>query len=173
MVKKLIISQKIKSIIYAGLLIVSLLVLLASLRGLNNAKSKLVEQRQRVSQLDLDISALDSIVADSKVYEEKIKTLKATLPGSYSEVAVFARTLDEIADSEEEVLTVNIEKEKVAESGYSSLKFSITTEGSFTSLKNTLTYLSSIPYHTSVDALKVEDVDGKLTTFTNFRLLMK
>jgi Tfp pilus assembly protein PilO len=165
-------SSNLKSAAYIGLFFLSLALLVMMAFFLNDAKNKVLDMRTRIAHLDKDMQNLDNVVLDYENNKEKIELLKSTLPETHEEVAYFVRSLEMIAKSENEDLDITIDKTTNDEGAYSSLKFSIKTAGNYTSIRNTLSYLSNLPYHTSIDSLSMEE-DGKIVTLTNFRLLMK
>jgi hypothetical protein len=171
--------EKIKNIknfgtyLYIGLFLVSLISLLVSGNLLNKAKNNVVESKVRIAELDTDLQNLDKLVDDNENNAQEVQVMESSLPSTYEDVAYFARTMDVLSQTQNENIELEIDEEKVGEGSYSSLVFSVKTQGDYVSLKNTLSILSQLPYHTKVDSLTVSSVDGRLETLTNFRLLMR
>ena len=169
-IKKLV---RIESYLYPGIYVVSLIILLFVVGRIYKVKDQVVESRNKVAVLDNDIDRLDKIIKVRDENENKFAALNNSLPRTYRDVAGFTVEVEKIAQDQAETLEVTIDKTAKNETNFNSLKFSITTRGSFTSIKNTISQFADLPYHTSVDSLKVQSDAGGLVTLTNFRLLMQ
>ena len=165
--------EKLNTVLYLGIFVLSLVLLVILGKALVDKKDEVNNTKSKVAQLAYDIELLDKIIKERDENAEKLNTLKAFLPSSYEEVAYFTRNLEEIAKAEGENLEVTIDKVAKNEGSVSSLKFIVTTGGDYQSIKNTLSLLADLPYHTTVDSLKVDSDEGKVVTLTNFRLFMK
>ena len=164
---------KLNTALYLCIFVLSLVFLIILANAIVDKKDEVISTKSKVAQLDYDIELLDKISKDRNENAEKLNTMNAFLPASYEEVAYFTRNLEEIAKAEGESLEVAIDKTAKNEGSVSSLKFIVTTEGDYQSIKNTLSLLADLPYHTSVDSLKVDSDKAGVVTLTNFRLFIK
>jgi len=164
---------KINTAFYLGIFVLSLVLLVILGNALVDKKDEIINTKSKVAQLEYDIELLDKIIKDRDENEDKINNLKAFLPSTYKEVAFFTRNLEEIAKEEGESLEVTIDKVAKDEGSVSSLQFSVTTSGDYQSIKNTLSLLANLPYHTSVDSLRIDSDNGSVVILTNFRLFTK
>ncbi len=160
-------------VVILALYVISLLLIIFVAGRLLSVKDQFIQTRTNIANLNNDLAKLDKIVEDEKKNENAVKEIMATLPSSYSDVSKFAQTLEKAAKDSGSSIEVSIDKETKKEKALSTLGFSVKTKGDYTSLKNTMALLSQLPYHTSVDSLKVDTEGGELTTLVHFKLFMK
>ncbi|OGM08994.1 hypothetical protein A2159_01225 [Candidatus Woesebacteria bacterium RBG_13_34_9] len=173
MVDKIKNSQNLKVYLSIGGCLLTILLLIFSCAKVHQITKKVNETKIRLEDLDSDITNLDKIMNDKVVYEIQIDKLYQSLPSNYYQVAYFARQLESIASNEGENIELKIDDDRKNEGDLSSLTFSVIIKGGYQSVKNTLSMLAQLPYHTSIDSLKTENEEGNLVTTVNFRLLMK
>lgn len=173
MVKRIRQFDKIDMVLYFSILGLSLVLLIFVTNKLFKVKDDVIDSKTKIAKLDNDLARLDRITKERQENLDKLSAIAASLPSSYDDIAYFTQALEKIAQDQVETLEVNIDKTTKSEGGYDSLKFTIKTQGNYTSIKNSLSQLADLPYHTSVDSLKAESEAGELITLTNFRLLMQ
>lgn len=173
MVEKIKNFQNIKTYLNVGVCFLTFLLLIFSCVKVHQIKQKVEATKIRLANLERDISNLDEIIQNKEKYEPRINKLYQSLPSSYNQVAFFARELEKIALSQGENLEIKIDDTRKSEGNMSSLAFTVKIQGGYQSVKNTLSLLANLPYHTSIDSLKTDNTEGNLTTIVNFRLFMK
>lgn len=173
MVEKIKKLGNLNTYLYLGMFVLSLISLIFVANKLYKIKNEVIETRKGIARLDNDLIRLDTIVKERSENKVVLDALNASLPSTHREVARFTHEIETIARNQAETLEVTIDKTSKNENNLNSLKFSIKTRGDYSSIKNTLSLLANLPYHTIVDSLKVDSDTGQLVTLTNFRLLMQ
>lgn len=140
---------------------------------LNKQKEVLVARRLELAKLNRDLERLDKILTDKKENWEKLEIARKTLPASYQDVAYFVSQIERIAKEAGQNLETQIDKtpkdEKV---GLLGLRISLQTTGDYKSFSDLLTQISRFPYHTKVEALKIQEIEGNLSAITSLRLYL-
>jgi len=128
----------------------------------------------KVAEINRDIALLDKIVEDRNQYSGDIKKVKFSFPASYDEVSFFTQQLERLAQSGGITLAISIDPGKKEEKEkYSSIMYSMKISGVYTQVSEFLTQIAKLPYHTSVDFLKMGAEGGSLVTNVKFRLFVE
>lgn len=135
-------------------------------------KQTLLVKKTELVNLKKDLELLDKILIEQKSSEEKVKAVAKTLPVTFEEVAFAVSQIEKVAAESGQTLDIKIEETALPEpNDLLSLKMTLKTEGSYDTFSRMLNTLAHLPYHTRVDALKIEQT-GKLSTVTNLRFYL-
>lgn len=141
------------------------------LDGISKTVSK---SRTRIAEMNRDLVLIDKTLADKARYEADIVKVKNTIPSQYFEVSYFTTQVERIAINNNLTLVLNIDQKKKEEKApYASIAFSLETDGNYSQIAEFFSQLSKLPYHTSVDYLKMSKDDGTLKTEAKFKLFVE
>jgi hypothetical protein len=173
MVKHYKFTPKTNLLISTALILVTLGMLVFFGSKVSTASDNVYKQKNKLSDLKNDLATLDIVLEDKNKYQDKVDLVVKSLPASYQDVAFYASQLERIADTQSHTLETTIDKNTKAETdGTSSLKITLNTGGGYSSYSQMLTGLSTLPYHTRVDSIKVDNNGGNVSTLINFRLFV-
>lgn len=171
-IKKLIKNnQRLMPFLLAAILILFLGVIFYFL---NQESKLLVQKKLLLAQNKTDLVRLDQIEKNLKDRQAEIELVSQSLPGSYEEVAAFVSQVEAIADSRNQALEIKIDENiKTEKEGPANLGLGLKITGSYQGLKEVLSQIAKLPYHTQIIMLKTEGTEGKISTQVNIRLFMR
>jgi len=171
---KISIDSKLKFRLIILSAIVSFIAVGVGMMFLSKIANTVKESKVKVAEINRDISLLDKIVEDRKQYGGDIKKVENSFPASYDEVSFFTEQLERLAQSGGITLQISIDKSKMEEKEqYASILYSFRISGGYTQTSEFLTQIAKLPYHTSVDVLKMGVESGSLVTNVKFRLFVE
>ncbi len=130
--------------------------------------------QRSIAETERDINLIDKIKRDNMVYKNSIQLVEGTLPSNYFEVAFFSSEIERLARENTLDLKINIDqKTKEEKASYNSAVYSLETNGSYSAVTNFLTQMAKLPYHTSIDYLKITKEEGKTISNIKFRLFIQ
>jgi len=164
-----------KSIILAVIAaIVSVLAVVIALWGITGQKRVVLTQKAQLQKLTVDLTNLDKILSDEKLYAAVIQKVTATLPKEYSDVATAVSAIELTAKTNNLTTELSIDEKSKPETGeLKSLTIAVKTSGSYGNISKFVGDLSALPYHTRVDALVFDEAGGKITATVTIRLFMQ
>ncbi len=152
----------------------SFVLVISGMQIVGKEKQIVLSQKAELQALTVDLRNLDGILADEQTYGALIQKVTATLPGDVHEVASAVFAIERTArDSGLPVELAIDEKPKSEGEGLESLTMAIKTAGSYTAIRQFLTNLSHLPYHTSTDAIVLDGVGGNVIATITIRLFMQ
>ncbi len=132
------------------------------------------KSKVKVAEINRDLVLLDRIVEDRKQYGGDISKIKFTLPSEYYEVSFFSQQLERLAQNNNLILNIKIEQNKKEEKEpFDSIAYAVNLSGSYSNVSEFLSQLAKLPYHTSVDLVKMNLEEGELATDVKFRLFVE
>ena len=162
------------TIIAVAAAIVSLLAVILAIRGILGVKRVVIAQKAQLQKLTGDLTNLDQILSDEKSYAAVIQKVTVTLPKEYSDVATAIAAIELTAKTNNLTTEMSIDEKSKPETGdLKSLTMAVKTSGSYPDISNFVSGLSTLPYHTRVDALAFDEAGGKVTVTITIRLFMQ
>ncbi len=135
---------------------------------------KVRDSKIKIAEVKRDTALLDKISQEKKQYSNDIQKITSTLPSEYYEVSFFTTQLEQLAQNNNLILEINIDKSKKEEKGsFSSIEYALDIEGSYPSISEFLSQISKLSYHTSIDQLKIFSEEGILTANVKFKLFVE
>jgi Tfp pilus assembly protein PilO len=132
-----------------------------------------VTRRQELFALQRDLNLLDNILTDTDEKKSEIATAMRSLPSSFSEVSFAVGQFERLAQETGINLEVELDTNTKEEPGaVDSLETTLRTSSSYTSFSQMMSSLSSLPYHTRFDSIKLEGSGQSLSGLTSFRLYL-
>lgn len=153
---------------------VSLLAVILAMWGIAQQKRFILTQKAQLQKLTGDLTHLDNVLSDEKLYAGEISRVTATLPKEYSEVAGAISAIEITAKTNNLPTDLAIDEKPKPEAGdLKSLTIAIKTSGSYGDISKFVSGVATLPYHTRVDALAFDATGGKLTATVTIRLFMQ
>ena len=152
---------------------VALILMPLLLIKVNHSSKDLTVQRQQLAQLQSDLDALDQLQADRQNSATQLDTIMASLPNSYRDVADYTIQLENLTQTKRQVLETTIDQSSAKEkNSLRSLKYTIQTQGTYTTFTELINELAILPYHTHIDAITIDDNSGPLQTLTTYKIYL-
>lgn len=154
--------------------LVSLLAVILAMWGITGQKRAVLVEKAQLQKLTLDLSNLDKILSDEKVYAQALQSVTATLPKDYTDVAGAVAAIELTGKTNNLTTDLSIDAKSKPETGnLKSLTIAVKTSGSYSDISKFTGDLARLPYHTRVDALAFDETGGKVTATITIRLYMQ
>lgn len=156
------------------LLLTTFIAIIFCLYYLKGLAANLVTNRINIAETERDIVLLDKIIKEKSQYTSDINKVKNTLPSKYYEVAFITTQIEALAQRDNLAIQTSIDQKATEEKGsYSSITYSLILNGSFSSVSEFLSQVAKLPYHTSIDDLKMSVEGGGLVSDIKMRLYIQ
>ena len=171
---KISIDSKLKFRLIILLTAVSFIAVGVGMLILSKTANTVKRSKVKVTEINRDIALLDKIIEDRKQYSGDIRKVKYSFPASYDEVSFFTQQLERLAQGNGLTILISIEQNKKEEKErYDSIMYSMKINGSYSAVSEFMTQIAKLPYHTSVDLVKMNTDSSGLVTNIKFRLFVE
>ncbi|MFH0864179.1 MAG: type 4a pilus biogenesis protein PilO [Candidatus Gottesmanbacteria bacterium] len=162
-------------LIFPALVLAIILVLLIVTGNFLYQKALTIkDSQQKLSILKQDLFYLDKIISDKNASQYQINEMVKSLPASYNDVVTFVSQIERIATQSSQKIEINIAEKAIPETGnLASIKLSIKTIGSYNGFTKMISNFSSLPFHTKVDSILIEQNKEELSALTELRLFKR
>lgn len=171
---KISIDTKLKFRLIILLTAVSFIAVGVGMFFLSKTANTVKRSKIKVTEINRDIALLDKIIEDRKQYSGDIRKVEYSFPASYDEVSFFTQQIERLALGNGLTLAISIDQNKKEEKEqYDSILYSMRINGSYSAVAEFMTQIAKLPYHTSVDTLKINTEGGSLVASVKFRLFVE
>ena len=139
----------------------------------NHTSTEIIQKKQQLTQLQVDLDSLDRLQEDKLTTKKQLDRIMASLPNSYRQVADYTIQLEQLTSENKQILETAIDSASAEEkNGLKSLKYTIQTQGTYTTYSSLLNDLARLPYHTRIDSLTIDNNSGQLSTLTTYKIYL-